>query len=80
MPEQPPAAKRRRTAFAPRRCAVRLAATLLLTPLAASTAQQRDAVDEYVERAMAQQHIPGLSLAVIRNGRVIKAKGYPTKY
>ena len=76
MPEQPPVAKRRRTAFAPRRCAVRLAATLLLAPLATSSAQQRDAVDEYVERAMAQQHIPGLSLAVIRNGRVIKAKGY----
>jgi CubicO group peptidase (beta-lactamase class C family) len=36
----------------------------------------RDSVDEYVERATARQHIPGLSLAVVRDGRVVKARGY----
>lgn len=77
MTEQPPPATRARTA-SPRRCARWLGpALLLLAPLGASSAQRRvDAVDEYVERAMARQHIPGLSLAVLRHGRVIKAKGY----
>ena len=77
MSEQPAGSTRRRTAATSLRCAWRLGAVLLLAPLAASAAQEHeDAVDEYVERAMAQQHIPGLSLAVIRDGRVIKAKGY----
>jgi CubicO group peptidase (beta-lactamase class C family) len=34
------------------------------------------AVDDYVKKAMARQHIPGLSLVVIRDGKVIKAVGY----
>jgi CubicO group peptidase (beta-lactamase class C family) len=37
---------------------------------------QADAVDDYVKRRMAREHIPGLSLVVIRNGRIVKAKGY----
>jgi CubicO group peptidase (beta-lactamase class C family) len=36
----------------------------------------RDSVDAYIERAMARQHIPGLSLAVVHDGRVVKARGY----
>jgi CubicO group peptidase (beta-lactamase class C family) len=39
-------------------------------------ASGRDSVDEYVERAMSRQHIPGLSLAVVRDGRVVKSRGY----
>ena len=42
-------------------------------------AQTRDMdsrVDGYVEAAMRQQRIPGLALAVMRDGRIIKAKGY----
>jgi len=35
-----------------------------------------DEVDDYVERQLRQLHIPGLSLAVVRNGKVIKARGY----
>jgi CubicO group peptidase (beta-lactamase class C family) len=35
-----------------------------------------DAVDGYIQRRMAREHIPGLSLVVIRNGRIIKARGY----
>jgi CubicO group peptidase (beta-lactamase class C family) len=34
------------------------------------------AVDDYVKKAMARQHIPGLSLVVVRDGKVIKAQGY----
>jgi CubicO group peptidase (beta-lactamase class C family) len=35
-----------------------------------------DEVDEYVEAQMKQQRIPGLSLAVVRDGKIVKAKGY----
>ncbi|HEX8723640.1 MAG TPA: serine hydrolase domain-containing protein [Pyrinomonadaceae bacterium] len=33
-------------------------------------------LDAYVRREMRRRHVPGLSLAVLRGGRVIKAKGY----
>lgn len=33
-------------------------------------------VDEYVKAEMQRQHIPGLSLAVIKDGQIILAKGY----
>src|SRR4030095_1157768 len=33
-------------------------------------------VDEYVNSEMRRQHIPGLSLAVIKDGQIILAKGY----
>ncbi|MDB6054005.1 MAG: pbpE 2 [Verrucomicrobiales bacterium] len=35
-----------------------------------------DDVDDYVNRQMRRLHIPGLSLAVVKDGKVIKAKGY----
>ncbi len=35
-----------------------------------------DAVDDYVQDQMHRRRIPGLSLAIIREGAVIKAKGY----
>jgi CubicO group peptidase (beta-lactamase class C family) len=35
-----------------------------------------DRVDDYLKRRMAREHIPGLSLVVIRHGRIVKAKGY----
>src|SRR5262249_57778146 len=35
-----------------------------------------DDVDLYIKTSMARQHIPGLSLALIRDGKIIKAKGY----
>lgn len=37
---------------------------------------QGDKVDEYVRSEMAKRKIPGLSLAVVKNGEVIKACGY----
>lgn len=33
-------------------------------------------VDQYVAQQMREQKVPGLSLAVVRDGRIIKAKGY----
>lgn len=35
-----------------------------------------DKVDSYVQKAMAERHIPGLSLAVILDGVLVKIKGY----
>lgn len=35
-----------------------------------------DAVDDFVKAEMARRHIPGLGLAVVRNGEVVKLAGY----
>lgn len=35
-----------------------------------------DAVDRFIVREMQRQRIPGLALAVVKQGRVVKAKGY----
>jgi D-alanyl-D-alanine carboxypeptidase len=35
-----------------------------------------DEVDRYVEAQMRKRHVPGLSLAVVRGGKIVKAKGY----
>lgn len=35
-----------------------------------------DRVDDYIKAEMEKRHIPGLSLAIVRNGEVIRAKGY----
>ena len=35
-----------------------------------------DGVDDYIRARMRSLHVPGLSLAVVRNGRVVKATGY----
>ncbi|MCH8151907.1 MAG: beta-lactamase family protein [Planctomycetes bacterium] len=42
----------------------------------ASAAAQADKVDDYITSEMKNRHIPGLALAVVKNGEVIKAKGY----
>ncbi|MDQ5843798.1 MAG: beta-lactamase family protein, partial [Acidobacteriota bacterium] len=33
-------------------------------------------VDSYIETQMRNLHIPGISLAVVRDRRIVKAKGY----
>ncbi|HEX8368683.1 MAG TPA: serine hydrolase domain-containing protein [Pyrinomonadaceae bacterium] len=35
-----------------------------------------DEVDKYVRAQLAERHIPGASIAVIKNGRVVKTEGY----
>ena len=49
-------------------------AALRAQPTAAPSA--RDTVDRYIEAEMARTHIPGVSLAVVRGAKVIKARGY----
>ena len=35
-----------------------------------------DEVDKYVSSQLAEQHVPGAAIAVIKNGKVVKIKGY----
>src|SRR5687768_3454680 len=44
--------------------------------LAIDARAQTDKVDEYIEAEMRRQHIPGLSLAIVHGGKVVKSKGY----
>ena len=48
----------------------------LVLLLAATVAVRADNVDDYVKAQMQKQHIPGLSMAVIKDGKIIKAEGY----
>jgi CubicO group peptidase (beta-lactamase class C family) len=41
-----------------------------------SASVSADPVDDYVNKQMKQRSIPGLSLAVVKDGKVIKAQGY----
>jgi CubicO group peptidase (beta-lactamase class C family) len=50
-----------------------LAIVLLLT---ASLPAQADAVDDFIRAEMSRRHIPGLSLAIVKDGRLIKSQGY----
>jgi len=45
---------------------------LMFLPIVAAA----DEVDSYIEKSMSRQHIPGLSLVILRDGRIVKAKGY----
>jgi D-alanyl-D-alanine carboxypeptidase len=57
--------------------AKRILLSLLVGFLWARAASAQSAsVDEYIRAEMQRQHIPGLALAVIKDGRVVKAQGY----
>jgi CubicO group peptidase (beta-lactamase class C family) len=49
---------------------------LLYAAMAATALAQADKVDEYIKSEIEKRKIPGLSLAVVKNGEVIKAQGY----
>jgi CubicO group peptidase (beta-lactamase class C family) len=48
----------------------------LLLWLAALAVAQADQTDEFIRAEMRRQNIPGLSLVVLKHGRVIKSEGY----
>ena len=48
----------------------------LVLLLIATIPVQADKIDDYVKAVMQKQHIPGLSLAVIKDGKLIKVEGY----
>lgn len=58
--------------------AIGLALALALAlPAAAQTAEsQSDGVDGYIRAEMQQRRIPGLALAVVKDGVVVKSRGY----
>jgi D-alanyl-D-alanine carboxypeptidase len=35
-----------------------------------------DSIDDYIKKEMERRHIPGVALAVARNGKIVKARGY----
>ena len=53
---------------------------LLLLISSLSNAQQpsfvSDSLDSYIERGMKQWQIPGLAIAIVKNGKVVLSKGY----
>ncbi|HZM85761.1 MAG TPA: serine hydrolase domain-containing protein, partial [Blastocatellia bacterium] len=49
------------------------AIALLLT---AAVAARADNIDDFVKAEMQRQHVPGVSIAVMRDGKIIKAEGY----
>ena len=61
---------------------VALVAAMLTLPLAGATAQTRPAVDPlagfdaYVSKAVSDWKVPGLAIAVVKDGRIVFAKGY----
>jgi D-alanyl-D-alanine carboxypeptidase len=48
----------------------------LVILLVATVGAQADKVDDYVKAEMQRQHIPGTSIAVLKDGKIIKAEGY----
>ena len=66
--------------FASAGCRAALGQSVAATPPRAQSAvdapARADKLDEYIEAAMRKQHIPGLSLAVVQDGKVIKSKAY----
>ena len=50
--------------------------SLLLSMVLTAPSVRGDEVDDYVRVQMKNRHVPGLSLAVVRDGQVVKAMGY----
>src|SRR5258705_1660881 len=55
-----------------------VAILLGLSPTVAWSQQQAESgrVDDYVKERMRELHIPGLSMAALKEGRMVKASGY----
>lgn len=49
---------------------------VLLAWISGTGSVAADEIDDYVAAQLKRQNVPGLSLAVVKNGKVIKAKGY----
>lgn len=74
-----PAAAMRDAVVTPLRRSLRSVLTIVTIMLLAMTVAgpaAADAVDDYVRTVMSAQQIPGVSLAVLRDGKVVKSTGY----
>jgi CubicO group peptidase (beta-lactamase class C family) len=54
----------------------RFSVSLFFVFLFLTTFARADEVDNFVRAQLAERHIPGAAIAVIRNGRVVKTEGY----
>jgi CubicO group peptidase (beta-lactamase class C family) len=52
----------------------KLLAVLLLAGLTASV--RADAIDDYIKAEIARQNVPGLALAIMRHGELVRVQGY----
>ncbi len=50
--------------------------SLLCLPLFVQNRARADKIDDYVEAEMSRQHLPGLSLAVVKGGKPVKVRAY----
>jgi len=48
----------------------------LLLLLITVVAVRADKVDDHVKAMMEKQHIPGVAVAVVKDGKIVKAEGY----
>src|SRR5688572_1970025 len=53
-----------------------LTLSLIVCLLACVAPARADEVDDYVREQMRRRHVPGLALAVVRDGKLVKARGY----
>ena len=51
-------------------------ATALLLLVAGPLAARQDKTDEFINAQLREQNIPGLALAIVKDGKVVKAQGY----
>jgi len=58
------------------RCKYTLSVAIALLVVSISGAAQSDQTDDFIRAEMERQNIPGLSLVVLKNGEIIKARGY----
>jgi CubicO group peptidase (beta-lactamase class C family) len=58
------------------RASVAAALLGLLLSMVSPASARADKVDDYVRAEMLEQKIPGLSIAVVQDGKVVKAQGY----
>ena len=49
---------------------------ILAVLFAATSVARADKVDDYIRTVLAERHAPGVAVAVIKNGKVVKLKGY----
>jgi D-alanyl-D-alanine carboxypeptidase len=58
------------------RYSLRIIAFALMLVICGAVPASGDEIDSYLEMQMRDLHIPGISLAVVRDGKVVKAEGY----
>ena len=54
----------------------RILAVTFLASFGASFSAKADKIDDYIATQMGRLHVPGVSLAIVSDGRITKAQGY----